>query len=74
VSILNSDYRLSGKELGNAFTVDRNHGATALDSNSIHIKWLGNHTLQIEYDQKLRTFIQEEKVDGVNIIYVGKGN
>lgn len=72
VSIFNSDYKLSGKELGNVFTVDRNHGATGIDSSSINLKWVSDDTLQIEYDKKLRTFIQEKIVDGVNIIYSAK--
>lgn len=69
VSILDYDYKLSGKELGNTFTVDRNHGATGLDSTSINFYWLSNDTLQIDYDKLLRTFIQEKKVNGVTIIY-----
>ena len=69
VSIYNNDYELSGKELGNTFTVDRNHGETSLDSSSINFHWLGNDTLQIDYDKKLRTFIQETKVNKVTILY-----
>ena len=69
VSILDQDYKLSGKELGNTFTVDRNHGATGLDSASINFYWLSNDTLQIDYDKKLRTFIQEKNIDGVTIVY-----
>lgn len=69
VSILDYETKLSGTELGNAFTVDRNHGATGLDSASINFDWLSNDTLQIDFDQKLRTFIQEKKVNGVTIIY-----
>ena len=72
VSILDYDYKLSGKELGNTFTVDRNHSATGLNSTSINFYWVSNDTLQIEYDKLLRTFIQEKKVDGVTIIYKAK--
>ncbi|MCU0321290.1 MAG: hypothetical protein MUE72_02675 [Chitinophagaceae bacterium] len=69
VSILNQDYKFSGNELGNTFTVDRNHGATGLDTSSINFNWLSNDTLQIDYDEKLRTFIQEKNINGVKIIY-----
>ena len=69
VPVLDYDTKLSGKELGNTFTVDRNHGVTGLDSASINFNWLSNDTLQIDFDQKLRTFIQENKVDGVTIVY-----
>ena len=72
VSILDQAYKLSGKELGNTFTVDRNHGATALDSASINFYWLNNDTLQIDYDKKLRTFIQEKNIDGITIVYTAR--
>ncbi len=52
----------SGKEIGNTFTVDSNHGATEPDIASINLSWLSNDTLQIDFDQKLRTFIQEKKL------------
>jgi hypothetical protein len=69
VSILSSDFKLSGKELGNTFIVDRNHGATGFSSSSINFKWISNDTLRIEYDKKLRTFKQEKVVEGVYVIY-----
>jgi hypothetical protein len=69
VSILDYDYVLSGKELGNVFVVDRDHGATGLTPASINFEWISNDTLQIDYDQKLRTFSQEKNVDGIIIIY-----
>ena len=70
VSILDYDYKLSGKEIGNTFTVDRNHASAVLDSTSIKFNWVSNDTLQIDYDKNLRTFIQEKKVKGVTIIYI----
>ena len=69
VSIVDQDYEFTGSELGNTFTVDRNHGATGLDTSSINFKWLSKDTLQIDYDEKLRTFIQEKNINGVKIIY-----
>jgi len=72
VSILEYTDRISVKEVGNTFTVDDNHGSTRLDSTSIKLNWIGNDTLQIEYDKKLRTFTQKEKVNGVTVVYVEK--
>jgi len=69
VSVLDYETKLSGTELGNTFTVDRNHGATGLDSASIEFNWLSDDTLQIDFDQMLRTFIQQKRVNGVAIIY-----
>lgn len=72
VSILDYKYKLTGKEVGNTFTVDRNRGKTKLDSTSIEFNWINNDTLQIDYDKNLRTFIQEKKVNGVTIVYIEK--
>jgi len=69
VSIVEQDYSFSGNELGNTFTVDRNHGATGLDTSSINFKWLSRDTLQVDYDEKLRTFIQQKNINEVTIIY-----
>jgi hypothetical protein len=69
VSILDYPDKVSNKELGNTFTVDRNHGATTLDASSVSFHWLSNDTLQIDYDGKLRTFIQHPKVNGVTVLY-----
>jgi hypothetical protein len=69
VTICDSDHTLDKGEVGNTFTVDTNHGETILDTASINFAWFGNDTLQIEYDKKLRTFIQEKKSHGVTIIY-----
>ena len=70
VSILDYNYNLSGKDIGNTFTVDRNQTAAVLDSTSIKFNWLSIDTLQIDYDKNLRIFIQEKKVKGVTIIYI----
>ena len=70
VSILDYNYKLSGKEIGNTFTVDGNHSTAKLDSTSIKFDWISNDTLQIDYDKNLRTFIQEKRVKGVTIVYI----
>ena len=69
VSILDYDYTFSGNEIGNAFVVDENHGRASIDSSSINLIWFGNDTLQIDYDRRLRKFLQQKKLDGVTIIY-----
>ena len=72
VSVLNYGAKVSDTELGNTFTVDSNHGAAKQDTSSIEFRWLANDTLQITYDQKLRTFIQRKNVNGVTVLYQPK--
>ena len=69
VTVMDYGDKFDTTEVGNAFTVDTDHGKTWLDSASINFTWRSNDTLQIDYDKKLRTFIQEKKVDDVTIIY-----
>jgi hypothetical protein len=69
VTVCDNDHTLDKGEVGNAFTVDTDHGKTWLDSSSINFTWLSSDTLQIDYDKKLRTFIQENKVQEVTLIY-----
>ena len=69
VIICNNNHKLDKGEVGNTFTVDTNYDSTFLDKKSINFTWFGNDTLEIDYDKKLRTFIQEKNVDGVTIIY-----
>ena len=69
VSVTDTAHSLEKSEVGNTFIVDANHGATSLDSASIHFNWLPNDTLCIDFDKKLRTFIKKTSVDGVTILY-----
>jgi hypothetical protein len=69
VTVCDNDHTLDKGEVGNAFRVDTDHGKTWLDSSSINFTWLSSDTLQIDYDKKLRTFIQENKVQGVTLMY-----
>jgi hypothetical protein len=69
VTVCDNHHKLNKEEVGNAFTVDTNYDSTFLDKKSINFNWLGNDTLQIDYDKKLRTFIQKNKVGDVTIIY-----
>ena len=68
VSVVDYNYQVSNKDLGNVFIVDRDHGKTILDSVSIGFTWTSQDTLQIDYDKKLRTFTQENSINGVTII------
>ena len=69
VTIADFENKFDKSEIGNTFTVDTDHGKTWFNSSSINFTWLANDTLQIDYDKKLRTFIQEKKVRGVTIFY-----
>lgn len=69
VVIAGYDHELENREVGNTFTVDSDHNSTTQDSSSINFTWLSNDTLKIDFDKKLRTFIQNRSVDGVTIIY-----
>lgn len=69
VTLTDADEEFDKNKVGNTFTVDTNHGETGLDSASINFIWLGEDKLQIDYDKKLRTFIQQTNVDGVTIVY-----
>lgn len=69
VSIKNVKDDLEKTEVGNTFTVDNDHGKAHLGSSSINFKWLNDKQLTITYDKKFRTFIMENNVDGVEVIY-----
>ena len=69
VTVMGFNNKFDTTSVGNTFTVDTDHNKTSLDSTSINFTWLSNDTLQIDYDKLLRTFIQEQKVAGVTIIY-----
>jgi hypothetical protein len=69
VSVTDYENTFDTTQVGNTFTVDTNHGDTGLDSTSINFIWLSDDSLQIDYDKKLRTFIQQANVDGVTITY-----
>ncbi len=69
VTIMDYNNKFDKRKVGNTFTVDTDHNKAPLDSTSINFNWLSNDTLQIDYDKRLRTFIQEKNVQGVTIIY-----
>ena len=69
VTVMESEDEPEEREFGNTFTVDSDHNATRQDASSIGFTWLSEDTLQIDYDRKLRVFIQEKRVNDVTIVY-----
>jgi hypothetical protein len=69
VTVNGYEYELENKEVGNTFIVDSDHNNTIQDSAAINFIWLSNDTLQIDFDGRLRTFIQNRSVNGVTIMY-----
>jgi hypothetical protein len=72
VSVFNVGDNPSQSASGNVFIVDDNHGSAPLDANSLTIAWLSNDSMQIEYDKRLRTFLQEKEINGVLVMYQTK--
>jgi hypothetical protein len=72
VSVVGYDYEIEKNAVGNAFTVDSDHNKAPQDSSSINFVWLTNDSLRIDFDKRLRTFIQNSSVNGVTIIYHAK--
>ena len=66
VSILDGNEKLDKSEGGNTFTLKYD---ALLDSNTINFKWLDDTHLLINYDKKLQTYIQNNKVNNVLIEY-----
>ena len=60
---------LTPQKLAMLLRLTLDHGKTWLNSTSINFTWRSNDTLQIDYDKKLRTFIQEKNVDDITIIF-----
>ncbi len=69
VSVINYHKKFDTTQVGNTFTVDNNHDETSLDSTSINFSWMTEDTLQIDYNKKLRTFIQQTNIEGVTVVY-----
>lgn len=69
ITVSDNDENFDKNEPGNTFTVDEDHGKAQLDSLSINLNWLADDTLQIDYDEKLRTFIKRKEVENVTIVY-----
>src|ERR1019366_7098256 len=67
VTVMDYSDTFDPTEAGNTFTVDTDHGKTWFDSTSINFTWRSEDTLRIDYDKKLRTFIQEKEVDDATI-------
>jgi hypothetical protein len=72
VSVTNYKTEFDTLAVGNAFTVDDDHGKANLKPKSINFNWIADDTLEISYDKNLRTFIQQKTADGVVIVYKTK--
>jgi len=72
VSITDYKTEFDSTAVGNTFTVDGDHGKANLYPGAIDFKWLSEDTVEISYDKNLRTFIQENHIDGTAIIYKTK--
>jgi len=72
VTITNYKTEFDTVAIGNTFTVDDNHGEAYLSPKCIDLNWVSDNTLEIIYDKKLRTFIQEKFVNGITVIYKTK--
>ena len=69
IKLVDYDYELDSKDVGNVLTADSNFGETKLDSTTVTVNWQGNDTLVIKLNRNLRTYVKEHKVKGVAIIY-----
>jgi hypothetical protein len=69
VSVTDFKKQFDTLAVGNAFTVDDDHGKANLNPKAINFNWISDDTIEISYDKKLRTFIQEKNIDGVTIVY-----
>ena len=69
VSLIDAKDKFDSTSVGNTFTFDTDNNKTKLEDSSINFRWRTSDTLQINYDSKLRIFIQNRKVQGVTIIY-----
>lgn len=70
LSIIDFNSKFDTTSVGNTFTVDADHNEKlSLRPDLVNLKWISNDTLKIEYNSGLRTFIKNEKVDNIKVIY-----
>ncbi|BAU55213.1 hypothetical protein [Mucilaginibacter gotjawali] len=69
VSLVDCKSAFDTTVVGNTFTVDDDHGKARLYPASINFKWLTDNNIEISYDKRLRTFIMEQSVNGVKVVY-----
>jgi len=55
---------------GNAFVIDSNHGASALQY--VYVDWTSNNSVRITYPSNARVAKQERRVGSVDVTYVSK--
>jgi hypothetical protein len=61
VSILEENEQLSDRQTGNIFTCNQ--------SDVVKMQWLSADTLEISYDKNIQTYIKEEKMNGISVVY-----
>jgi hypothetical protein len=59
-----------GNKAGNAFVIDSNHGASALQY--VFVDWISGNAVRITYPKNARVFRQEKRVGSVDITYLSK--
>jgi len=69
ISITDYSVEFDTTAVGNTFTCDDDHGKANLNPKSISFAWVSDNLVEISYDGRLRTFLQEKKVDGVTLVY-----
>ena len=70
LSIIDFNCKFDTTSVGNTFTVDADHNEKlSLRPDLVNLKWISNDTLKIEYNSGLRTFIKNEKVGNIKLIY-----
>ena len=69
MSILPASSSLSNGA-GNVFTIDSNHGASALQY--IYVDWTSNRSVLITYPAKARVLRQEKRIGTVDVSYLSK--
>lgn len=73
ISIVESNYKLQNDDAGNVFSADSDHGIAKMNESKeiieLKTKWLNDKTLEIEYPENARIFKNEDKINGVEIIY-----
>jgi hypothetical protein len=69
VSIVDYKSAFDTTAVGNTFTVDGDHGKARLIPGAINFKWLTDNSIEICYDENLKTFIKEQTINGVSVIY-----
>jgi hypothetical protein len=69
LSIKDAHDNLNELEVGNTFIVDDDHGKSVLKATAIKFWWKDDRHLIINYDKRLRTFVKNDHVGNIAVIY-----